>query len=95
MHRDGFIHAGVGVVPLRHAGVGVVPLRRSGSDGGGDVEELVDGYGCFGGGRVVEIEDESCINAGRSAGSEPARQVKSRCGNGGRGGAGAKTRGSE
>jgi len=67
----------------------VVPME------GGGVEELVDGYRCFGGGRVVEIEDESCIDAGRSAGAEPARQVKSRCGNGGRGGAGAKTRGSE
>ena len=40
----------------------VVPME------GGGVEEVVDGYGCFGGGRVVEIEDESCIGTERLAG---------------------------
>ena len=37
----------------------VVPME------GGGVEEVVDEYGCFGGGRVVEIEDESCIDTER------------------------------
>ena len=52
----------------------VVPME------GGDVEEVVDGYGCFGGGRVVEIEDGSCIDTERrrarqrqGKNAEPAR----------------------
>ena len=49
----------------------VVPME------GGDVEEVVNEYGCFGGGRVVEIEDESCIVTERRQArqhAEPARR---------------------
>jgi len=57
----------------------VVPME------GGDVEDVVDGYGCFDGGRVVEIKHESCIDTEcRQARQRPTR----RCG---RGGTGAKT----
>jgi len=57
----------------------VVPME------GGGVEDVVDGHGCFGGGRVVEIEHESCIDTG----CRQARQrATRRCG---RGSAGAKT----